>query len=1415
MYAVNDSEIQVDGSQAALMKFTTAAGSSELGQVNFSVTSYTTEDILSVCKQMDAGYDVHFCRTGCFIDNDAGDKLIFYREGDRFYLDFEHLSDAELEQHHETRLMAPISSDNSIAMRLAEEAEPADDGWAHMEPFDQEAEEAHEELDAGALDDEMTLEELRAQVALPQEPQGIKVPKEPTPAERERHNLLHLDMAPWCETCVAAKGREAHHVRDKDPEDPTTPLVQIDYMFMSRDGTLVEDESRLVTMLTGIAASSGWPLAVMVPHKGTGGGKDYAVRALELFLTGLGEPLIMLQYDGENPIMVLAQAVRKRLGSDKIQLRQSPRYSHQSLGACEGNGGWLAGHIRAWLADAQARYPTDSIDVNHNVFPWLVRHVGWLIARFHVKHGLTPYRCVKDRDYQSPICIFAETVSAKIPDMNSLAKSKARWIKCIWLGRAEADNSHILSTSDGIVSARTVRRLPVARQCDAATLHEACGLPWAPKDGVRKPVAAERSDQVVFQVPVPPPLDPAAGGPAQDNNTSDSGSDSSSSSESGDPAEGRVPGQATPQNNDDGMGLAPASGSPEPAAVAGRPAPLPPAVVFPTGLGGGRLPPVHDAMQDDPKRSRLAMIADGLWTAVGNLASAEVDDLELRKVLGSITELMDTVLNPALTLEARQTQLATLAARSLYTPVLRTAITRSDTVFAHKWVDKCSKGLHKSRLTCADIKAKYTSEENDELDVHCPTPLPESHGLLEVKALLHYWPTMTADVIAAFLIGLDCGDAYGSPVFMRPPTEWNIQNWLATQGAGVQAAFRGATHKDIVWRLDGKLYGRRTAGAVYRHELEEILTNRLKDQGYAFVRGQKDPTTHSCQITQIWLLHHIDDFRATGPPEALLKLFRNEGLAKHLDLKRGDVESLETTVEVLGRRKFRSEGMIATIPDNKHCENILRVLSLEGKDAKAHGLPSRPRDKTGTGADELSPEQASKYREATGSAIYLSLDRRDLQFAVKELARHMAVPLQCDWQALKQLGRYLLSGEMARVTLVSDEDRADYNSGRGLSLVAYSDSDWAGCPVTRRSTDCVCINIGSSVLQVGCQTQPGLPATSSSDAELRGMSRAARELYFVAQLATIDFAIPVQTPSLFADSSVGLAISRKLGPGNKLRHLEVCYFLVQEMVRRKLIKTYKCKGTANPANFLTKHAASPAAVQEALPALGMISLNEVSLQAALRDARLVKVSAFRKLITPWKPRRAAAATALQLSCISATLSKAAAATNDDEGDDSFWLYVFTALAVGLTYFFWSVSRTQQNLQETLQQLLQQQQQQQQQTEPTPTTVAAPTAAAPAAATAASEAAATVTPAPITTPASEARTFSDRATDTRASPATRYSRPRRFWLYAISSVIRQLRRRRQWSAYGTYLQKASQRDMWSGLTRVSGRLRRGVPQTSWK
>ena len=70
------------------------------------------------------------------------------------------------------------------------------------------------------------------------------------------------------------------------------------------------------------------------------------------------------------------------------------------------------------------------------------------------------------------------------------------------------------------------------------------------------------------------------------------------------------------------------------------------------------------------------------------------------------------------------------------------------------------------------------------------------------------------------------------------------------------------------------------------------------------------------------------------------------------------------------------------------------------------------------------------------------------------------------------------------------------------------------------------------------------------------MSRAARELVCQKQLAELDFGLEVSPiPELFADSAVGLAVSRKLGPGNKLRHLEVCHMYVQQAERAKEVDT--------------------------------------------------------------------------------------------------------------------------------------------------------------------------------------------------------------------------------------------------------------------
>ena len=88
--------------------------------------------------------------------------------------------------------------------------------------------------------------------------------------------------------------------------------------------------------------------------------------------------------------------------------------------------------------------------------------------------------------------------------------------------------------------------------------------------------------------------------------------------------------------------------------------------------------------------------------------------------------------------------------------------------------------------------------------------------------------------------------------------------------------------------------------------------------------------------------------------------------------------------------------------------------------------------------EPLDEEQAKAYRSAVGSAIYLSSDRRDIQFAVKELARHMSALRQCDFQAAKVLGAYL--NRRPNVVKVVALD-PDVNSNSTLSLETFTDSD--------------------------------------------------------------------------------------------------------------------------------------------------------------------------------------------------------------------------------------------------------------------------------------------------------------------------------------------------------------------------------------
>ena len=164
-----------------------------------------------------------------------------------------------------------------------------------------------------------------------------------------------------------------------------------------------------------------------------------------------------------------------------------------------------------------------------------------------------------------------------------------------------------------------------------------------------------------------------------------------------------------------------------------------------------------------------------------------------------------------------------------------------------------------------------------------------------------------------------------------------------------------------------------------------------------------------------------------------------------------------------------------------------------------------------------------------------------------------------------------------------------------LRLAVFTDSDWARCLGTRPSTDSFVAVLGGAIVQIATQTQPGLPATSSSNAEIRGASRGAREAIFLRDLGKLDFGLKIAKPNS------GPTLWQPCR-----QHLGVSEFDIQGALQAKKVGIGKAKGLWNPANFHTKHPKTGTDVGAALPFLGVLEHDGGYRRATIKVAEVSK-----------------------------------------------------------------------------------------------------------------------------------------------------------------------------------------------------------------
>ncbi|CAL9017956.1 unnamed protein product, partial [Prunus brigantina] len=181
----------------------------------------------------------------------------------------------------------------------------------------------------------------------------------------------------------------------------------------------------------------------------------------------------------------------------------------------------------------------------------------------------------------------------------------------------------------------------------------------------------------------------------------------------------------------------------------------------------------------------------------------------------------------------------------------------------------------------------------------------------------------------------------------------------------------------------------------------------------------------------------------------------------------------------------------------------------------------------------------SEYRSVVGALQYLTLTRPDIAFAVNHVCQFMHQPTSAHWVAVKRILRYL-NGTSTHGLF--------YKPG-SLSLMAYSDADYAGDPDDRHSTGGYCLYLGSNLISWSSKKQGGV-SRSSTEAEYRKLAYTAAAISWFRALFR-DLQLSFSCPKLWCDNISAISLASNPVFHARTRHVEVDYHYVREKVVRQ------------------------------------------------------------------------------------------------------------------------------------------------------------------------------------------------------------------------------------------------------------------------
>ncbi|GJV02792.1 putative ribonuclease H-like domain-containing protein [Tanacetum coccineum] len=427
---------------------------------------------------------------------------------------------------------------------------------------------------------------------------------------------------------------------------------------------------------------------------------------------------------------------------------------------------------------------------------------------------------------------------------------------------------------------------------------------------------------------------------------------------------------------------------------------------------------------------------------------------------------------------------------------------------------------NKARL----VAQGYTQEEGIDYDeVFAPIARIEAIRLFLAYASFMGFIVYQMDVKSAFLYGTIEEEVY----VCQPP------------------GFEDPHFPNKVYKVEKALYGLHQAlRAWYETFSTYLIENRFR-------RGTIDKTLFIKKNKGDILLVqvYIDDIIFGSTKKSLCDEF--EGLVH----KRFQMSSMGELTFFLGLQVQQKEDGIF-ISQDKYVAEILKKFDFAT--VKTASTPIET-NKALVKDEEAEAVDVHLYRSMIGSLMYLTASRPDIMFVVCACARFQVTPKTSHIHVVKRIFRYLKGQPKLGLWYPRDSP---------FDLETFSDSDYAGASLDRKSTIGGCQFLGRRLISWQCKNQ-AIVANSTTEAEYVAAANCCGQLLWI-QNQMLYYGFKFMNTKIYIDNESTICIVKNPVFHFKTKHIEIRHRFIRDSYEKKLIQVTKIHIDHNVADLLTK-----------------------------------------------------------------------------------------------------------------------------------------------------------------------------------------------------------------------------------------------------